>query len=367
MLRIHCEGTPYEIGYQHGSKASKLVRGSLDFYASMFHETAKLTWSQVQSTALEFLSYIQANCPDFLEEMRGIADGAGNGTALSDIIALNVRTEIAFGLFNDGCTMMAWHTTAASGSKKAFIAQNWDWRAGQAGNLVALTIKSPGKPVLHTLTEAGLLAKIGLNSNGVGVTLNAIRALGLSRNHLPTHLCLRTALESSSVKDFRATLNRLGGCAAACTIGVADPEEAVSLECSAYDVVALQTEALKSSPASSFVAHSNHYVVPHAQNVEERPYLDDSRPRLARIHGLCEGLAWGREEPSVSGLKVVFSDEKGKPFAINRGGDKEGDVVRNSENSVTLFNIIMDLMAKRAYVKVGRPTEGGEEFELGFE
>ncbi|KAK7534229.1 isopenicillin-N N-acyltransferase [Phyllosticta citribraziliensis] len=366
MLRIHCEGTPYEIGYTHGSKAAESVRGSLKFYASMFQETAKLSWSEVRETALEFLPYIEENCPDFVEEMRGIADGTGNGTTLADIVALNVRTEIAFGLFSDGCTMLAWHTAGASGNKKAFIAQNWDWRAAQSGNLVCLTVKAPGKPVLHTLTEAGLLAKVGFNSNGVGVTLNAIRALGVSRNRLPTHLALRTALESRSVAGFRATLDSLGGCAAACTIGVADRDEAVSLECSAFDIVALRPESLKAG-SSSFLAHTNHYVLPHAQGVAEIPYLEDSRPRLARVRELCEGLAWGRQEPTVNGLRVVFGDEKGRPFAINRGGDKEGDVLRNTEGSVTLFNVIMDLVARRAWVKVGRPTEGGDDFELGFE
>ncbi|KAK7536577.1 isopenicillin-N N-acyltransferase [Phyllosticta citricarpa] len=366
MLRINCEGTPYEIGYTHGSKAAGLVRGSLSFYASMFQETAKLSWPQVRETALEFLPYIEQNCPDFVEEMRGIADGTGNGTTLADIVALNVRTEIAFGLFSDGCTMLAWHTTGRNGSKKAFIAQNWDWRAAQSGNLVCLTIKAPGKPALHTMTEAGLLAKIGFNSNGLGVTLNAIRALGVSRDRLPTHLALRTALESRSVVGFRATLDRLGGCAAACTIGVADRDGAVSLECSAYDVVALWPKPLKAG-SSSFLAHTNHYILPHAPSVQEVPYLDDSRPRLERVRELCEGLAWGHEEPSVGGLRVVFCDEKGKPFAINRGGDKEGDAVRNTESSVTLFNVIMDLFARRAWVKIGRPTEGGDDFELGFD
>lgn len=51
--------------------------------------------------------------------MRGIADGAGR--ELLDIVALNVRTEINFGLFSDGCTSLAWHT-----EDRAWLAQNWD-------------------------------------------------------------------------------------------------------------------------------------------------------------------------------------------------------------------------------------------------
>ena len=51
--------------------------------------------------------------------MRGIADGAER--ELLDIVALNVRTEINFGLFSDGCTSLAWHT-----EKRAWLGQNWD-------------------------------------------------------------------------------------------------------------------------------------------------------------------------------------------------------------------------------------------------
>lgn len=53
--------------------------------------------------------------------MRGIADGAN--LILADIIALNVRTEINFGLFSDGCTALSWLHDGES-----ILAQNWDVR-----------------------------------------------------------------------------------------------------------------------------------------------------------------------------------------------------------------------------------------------
>ena len=59
--------------------------------------------------------------------MQGIADGSGRD--LLDIVALNVRTEINFGLFSDGCTALAWHT-----EERAWLAQNWDVGIAQAGD-----------------------------------------------------------------------------------------------------------------------------------------------------------------------------------------------------------------------------------------
>lgn len=49
----------------------------------------------------------------------GLAEGAGK--ELADILALNVRTEINFGLFSDGCTALSWAAQDSS-----FLAQNWD-------------------------------------------------------------------------------------------------------------------------------------------------------------------------------------------------------------------------------------------------
>ena len=119
----------------------------------------------------------------------GIAEGAGVDYA--SILALNVRTEIAYGMAKDvdGCTAFAWKTKEAS-----FLAQNWDWRYEQRDNIIKIRIEQTGFPTIHMMSEGGIIGKIGLNSSSVGVTLNAISALGVDYNKLPVHLALRTVL-----------------------------------------------------------------------------------------------------------------------------------------------------------------------------
>jgi isopenicillin-N N-acyltransferase-like protein len=81
---------------------------------------AKLTWPQVRLEAVKFLSTLQQPMwMPLVEEMRGVADGAGVG--FDDVLSLNVRTEIAYGMFSDGCTAFSWKA-----GEKSFIAQNWD-------------------------------------------------------------------------------------------------------------------------------------------------------------------------------------------------------------------------------------------------
>ncbi|OJD30067.1 isopenicillin n acyltransferase [Diplodia corticola] len=338
-----------QIGRTHGSLARSQVEGSIAFYAMLFKETAKLDWPQVRSTALEFEAMVLRKWPAYLEEMRGIADGAG--VELADVLALNVRTEIAFGLFTDGCTMLAWHSP-----QTAIIAQNWDWRPEQRPNLIALSIAANAAsslPAIKMVTEAGIIGKIGINSAGVGCTLNAIRAVGMDPTRMPCHLALRCVLESPSRDQAVQALDR-HGVASSCTISVADADSpAVCLEWSATDVQKLFA-AEEGAAQPRRIYHSNHYLVDHPA-VKDTVYLPDSIPRVRRIRQLSEALPGA--DASVEEVRGLFKDEQGFPTSINR----KAVAAKASES---LFNIVCDLKARKAHVTEGRPTEAGESFTM---
>lgn len=86
-----------------------------------------------------------------LEEMRGIADGTKRSdVGLLDIVALNARSEIALGKWDDGCTALAWKLGA---SGRQVLAQNWDWRVSVGDNLALMSIRRIGKPTIWMVTE----------------------------------------------------------------------------------------------------------------------------------------------------------------------------------------------------------------------
>lgn len=289
----------------------------------------------------------------------GIATGAS--VSLSDIIAINVRTEITFGLFSeaastdkdkldkspsDGCTALSWLTPDSS-----FLAQNWDWMGAQRENLIALTISQPNtsKPTIKMITEAGLIGKIGLNSAGVGVCLNAIKAKGMDASRIPCHLGLRLALESETRSEAVRELERWG-VASSCHMLVADREGGVGLEWSFKDLRKVEMNASKQ------VFHTNHYLASHEKGVVDTVWLKDSLVRVVRVEELCKKLGHSPKADEVAG---VFRDEKGLPTAICRDE-------RDGSGTGTLFNIVMDLEARKAAVMVGRPVAPTEQFELAF-
>lgn len=336
-----------------------------------------MNWEQVTHEADRYIQPLQTTCSRYLEEIEGLAAGAG--VSMLDVLALNVRTEIMFGLFieptnnnldgnsknlddipSEGCTSLGWVDARAGG--QSFLAQNWDWQKAQGPNLIVCHIHDVAAAERATIrfsmvTEAGIIGKIGLNAHGVGCCLNAIRARGVDRRRLPVHFALRTVLESRSRDDAVARLEAAGGVAGSAHILVADATGPTGLECS--PVSGIRQVA---ADAEGRVCHTNHLLLAHP-GVDEPPWLEDSRPRLARIQTLAAALA---TSSSSAGRQVdcgllfdMFKDEEGGPCSINR--KEEGE-----STFETLFTIVMNLSRREARVKFGRPTEGGPEVKLAL-
>jgi isopenicillin-N N-acyltransferase like protein len=207
---------------------------------------------------------------------------------------------------------------------------------------------------IQTITEAGIIGKIGMNSFGVGCTLNAITAKGVSFTKLPCHLALRTVLESHSRSEAVAALEKWG-VASACHILVADATGGTGLECSSEDIVHLEMDA------RGVVSHTNHYVLPHTEGVlEKKGWLPDTDFRLGRVGDLLEGV----KESSEDVLWGIFRDEvEGDGASICR---KRKEASGGHGAIASLFGIVMDLGEKKAEVLVGRPIDPTEKLVFNF-
>lgn len=313
-----------------------------------------MSWPAVCQEAQKYADSLQRLNPRYFEEIKGIADGAGVG--ILDIIALNVRTEITFGLFtedpkvpvkSDGCTAVAVRDVEG----KMLLAQNWDWQVEQGPNLFIYHVSQPGTglPDFVTVTEAGVIGKIGFNSKGVGVCLNAIRERGVNPEKLPIHVALRTCLESESLEKAVSALKAVGT-AGSGHILVSDPHGATGLECTS-------TEIKELGLSGSGIVHTNHFI--HDDLFTgDLSWLPDSHDRFQRMQEML-GEKTSSCPASSSLLFELFKDEHGGDGGINR---RQAGV----SEAATLFNIIMDLSKKEAIVTVGRPTEFSEQVKLSL-
>lgn len=102
-------GTSYEIGFQHGQLCKPQVMYTIDCYRRLFKDFANLEWERAKQLSHHFIDIIRDYHAEYLEEIRGLADGAG--LDFEDILALNCRSELAYaGAYLDdmfrreGCT-----------------------------------------------------------------------------------------------------------------------------------------------------------------------------------------------------------------------------------------------------------------------
>lgn len=78
MLKIKLQGSPYEIGFQHGQALRPLVDGVVRYLVP-----SDLNYDDIQET----ITYLNDQAPELLLEMRGIADGSD--IPFEQIIRLN--------------------------------------------------------------------------------------------------------------------------------------------------------------------------------------------------------------------------------------------------------------------------------------
>lgn len=147
---VDVSGTPYERGRQHGAAVPQRVKRSIELYGG---QLGGLGYDAAAKSALiaEFAKEIEAFGAHYIEEMRGIADGAG--VALEDIVMVNARTEViakarlvknkpveAKEELDDGCTG-AIILPERSASGELIHGQNWDWRAECAETAIVLRVR----------------------------------------------------------------------------------------------------------------------------------------------------------------------------------------------------------------------------------
>lgn len=343
---IEVSGNSYEIGFQHGQKAKKQIDVVVGIYKDMFYEYSHITWDMAKKIALTFEDSIRAFHADYIEEIKGIADGSGYEYA--EILAMNVRSELVFQgthLTSDGCTSMvvtADHTDKAG----TYLGQNWDWKVKTLEGAILLKIKKEGVPAIATMTEAGIIGKIGMNENGIGVCFNAL-SVDDTPTGVPIHIILRNIMEQKTlVEAMQVVTNTQIGCPA--NILVASSTEALDFEVEIDDFETIY-------PTDGIITHTNHYTTIRLPRMGRRDMARRKFPDTFIRKGCADKLIRSVKRPiTIEDMKMVFTSHCDRSCAICHHEEEN----RESSGGIgTVFSIIMDLQNREFYVSFGQPCE----------
>lgn len=345
--------SPPERGEAFGAANGSEIGATYERYVELFDAVAGAPVA-LRALGEEALTAIAAFSADADQEMRGLAHGAG--LEPWQIAALNARTEILARLGTPArgecSTVVDLRSTDADPrtTGSPLTIQTWDWRDSFADNWLAWTIEYPDGRVVHTVTEYGILAKIGVSSRGVGVHLNLLQHVRDGGPiGTPVHILARAVLERAD--DPGAALALLGAAETSASSVL------TVIGASADGTAAVGAELSPDGPRyvlpdpDGLYLHTNHFLDPHLSPDDQAPRLGpDSYLRLdvlrRRLH---HAPAADRSE-----LTRMLADHSGGAGSVCCHADPEAPL---PDRWATLATVSLDVPAGELAVRPGGPCD----------
>jgi len=356
LPRIELSGSHRDIGRQHGEAARTQIRDSIAYYRDSFKKITGLEWSEIKHNAGRWLAPIDAYFPGIVDEVRGIAEGAG--VAFEEVLALNARGELStHNPFaeeaEEGCSSYAL-IPPASGDGHVYCGQNWDWRCETAGTVILLRIAQPGKPTIVMQTEAGQVGRHGANSAGIALNANGLGTRWGKGIGVPQPIIRRKILESADMQTaLRAVFDSRQSL---CTNLVLTHRDGFAID--------LETTPDRHGwmyPTDGLLVHTNHFIafVPEQVAATYRPFSVNSLWRLPR---LTEGLRAAKNAKDSASVRAAIASALRDHFAYPNSVCKHGDEkTQGTDINQTIASSIVDLTTGEYRLAAGNPCEGEYE------
>lgn len=340
-------GTPYERGLKYGQTCKEEIAISVRNYRNLFALRKKLTWEQAQQLSRRYLPAIRALDEAYIDEMQGMADGAG--ITFDEVLTINARTELLHtGLSADDLVQECTAFAAMAPTTKddvVLAGQTWDFTLLQRQAVVIVRIPAEGnRPGLLFFPEAGMIGGKGMNSAGLSLTLNALR----TKEHgegLPVHIRMRRILECTTLNQAYEQAVR-GAMPSAANLMMTHKDGValnVELDPSAIDVLL---------PQQGVLVHTNHFLGPKNLIIHDHAGSGSTYIRLQRAQQLfCDKHGLTMED-----AQAAFRDHKGYPTSICAHPVNPATPVTITQNA-TNFGLVMDLTHLEVWLAWGNPCE----------
>ena len=323
---LEVSGSAYEMGYQHGAQAKSLI----ERYMLLIERITRLSRDELCRNAMTYLPRVKALSPPFVEEVRGLADGAD--ISFEEALLCQARFYAARGVSEGegGCTAFVVKGEATVDGQP-LAGQNQDMRVEYADVGIVLRVKpNDGRPRALMFTFAGQLGYHGMNEHGVSNFTNGIQDFDWQPG-LPHYPLKRVMMEKQSAAECVELLRNERACGAANIVLCDGRGDFASVEVRPERVVLFEDDH------PDRLVHTNHYLSDEFASYDNP--LPNSYLRLDRMRALIQEH-WGRID--VETIKKCLSDHEGDPGGICRhGGPTESHSIAGyiAEPAKRLFHV----------------------------
>jgi len=161
MVSLLLEGCPYEVGFQHGDKLSCLIQCAIRKHCRFLDENQRPSQVALRQRG----DSLEAEFPELMAEIRGIADGAN--CSLHDLLIYNLRP------LTTACSNLVFAGT--DGPMLGHVNDDVDGTFD-----VAFHVRSPdGRELVHVGSAGSVGTAAAINSDGLAISHGAARSGGV--------------------------------------------------------------------------------------------------------------------------------------------------------------------------------------------
>ena len=342
---IEARGSFREIGRQIGEAAREQIRRSIAYSDEHMDWLAGMSLAEAERRSLALLPYAERFLPQYVDELAGLAEGAG--LPFAKLVVANCGEELLCApRSRDHCTCMA-----VASDDRTIVGHNEDWIEADIENMVLLKVTVPDGTRFVSLTGAAYLPMCGMNSHGIAFVGNTIYARD-ERAGVPNSFKHRWMLEATgrADADARACLPERSRGSNHLFAQAGGQIWDVEVSTARAVVIEPAPEAGAAGQPVTWLAHTNHFTADEMSDVE-RSDSEGSRHRLTRARELlAAGL--GRGDDPLELVAGVLRDHANAPTSICAH-----PVPDDPQDGPTTGSLIFELEERRMHVCAGRPCE----------
>ena len=260
LLRV--KGSHREIGRQIGEARAESIKLHVENTRTLIetsYSQLELDWNGAQIQSRKYIPFAQERYPQYVEEMVGIAEGAG--VSFDDVAVINALEAVTIdALHLTKCTSMAVNDDGSE-NEHVLVAHNEDWLPEDEPCVYLLHVEADDEPPIMAVNYGAFLPNTGFNGCGLAQCCDTVYTTDC-RIGVPRAVVARAVLAARTPEDAIRRMLTPRRAAGYNHLLAHESGELYNVEVSARKFGILYAH-------DNYLVHTNHFLDPGMQPLEK--------------------------------------------------------------------------------------------------